>query len=250
MTSSSRRRRKPVLVFAAQAALLGVLLGLLPVASQVYPRVFNAHAEVIYNAALGVLSPERSVRAVALDPSEHKDRRDTRLVGLGPHREPYEWRSHFRIASRGWWPTALALGMVLATPLPARRRLLAAAGAVLLMDVLVLLRVGAVVAVYFAMAEPEPDPRWLRLGEAVIASFNSWVFGLVTVLFTWASLASPAATIDLRLAESWLRGSSRRKESGQGAAGGVGGEGQQHRDHGPEADQQRRDDSLSGPGES
>ena len=56
---SASRRRKPLHVFALQAGLLSLVLVYLPGMDRVYPALFNAHAEVVYNVALELLSEDQ-----------------------------------------------------------------------------------------------------------------------------------------------------------------------------------------------
>ncbi len=237
----------------AEAAAIALVLGLLPLVlpgpTTTYPRIFNAHAEVIYNALLRLVSPERSVRLATIDPFQHSDRRDTRMVGFGPYREPREFRQFYRVHSMGWWPTAVVTGLVLATPLPWRRRLGAWIAAILLVDVLVLLRVGVMVFVNFAVAVPGAGPGWERIRQVAEESFTSWVPPLVIALLAWVVAARPARCIDWATTMSWLSPSGARQRVGQPPPGRVGEERQQQREEGRDGDQERGGPDLPGSGE-
>ncbi len=244
--SSPPPKPKPLHRFALQAGLLALLLGFLPGMQRVFPTLFNAQAEWVLNAGMQVLSDGYRVRVRTLDPARYRDRRDTHLVGYGPRASArdFQWRAAYRIHSRGWWPMAIALAMVAATPLPLRRRLLAALGAALIVNALVLLRVGLLVAVNFGYSESPTDPAWRRAHEVSQASFESWVGALVTVLIAWAAVARAPSTLDLESGWSWLSAGRRRSSradpaAGEGAAGGIGGEAQQQSQSGSDGHAER-----------
>jgi hypothetical protein len=246
-------RPKPGQVFVAQAAAIALVLGLLPLVlpgpTTTYPRIFNAHAEPIYNALLRWVSPERSLRLATIDPSQHADRRDTRMVGYGPYRKPREFREFYRVHSMGWWPTAVVTGLVLATPLPWRRRLLAWLAGVLLVDALLLLRVGVMVWVNFAASVPGAGEGWNRTRHVAEESFTSWVPPLVIALVSWAAVARPASTVDWTAGMRWLSRSGRQQRRSQAPARGVAEKGQEETDAGPEQDEEQRRPDLPGSGE-
>jgi hypothetical protein len=244
---------KPGQAFVVQAAAIALVLGLLPLVlpgpTTTYPRIFNAHAEPIYNAVLRWVSPERSVRMVTIDPSKYADRRDSRMVGFGPYREPREFRQFYRVHNMGWWPTAVVTGLVLATPLPWGRRLLAWLAALLIVDVLLLLRVGVMVWLNFGSSVPGAGEGWERARHVAEASFTSWVPPMVIALVAWAAVARPASTVDWAGALRTLP-SGRKQRVGQAASGGVAEKGQEETDERPERDQERRRPDLPGPGDS
>ena len=250
---ASRARRKPAQVFLVQAAALALLLGFLPRMDRIYPTAFNAHAGVVFNLALAIASPERSVRMATIDPGLNADRRDTRLVGLEGGRRL--WRQFYRVFSMGWWPTACVTGLVLATPLPWRRRLLALAGGVLIVDALLLVRIGVMVLLNYAVSGPDPGAGWERAREVAEESFISWVPPLVFVLLAWASVASPATTIDLAAARRLVprsragSGTSPPEGPGEGPARRVGEEAEEHTERRGDADERGRDRDLGGPRE-
>jgi hypothetical protein len=246
----SPSRPKPGQRFVAQAAAIALVLGLLPLVlpgpTTTYPRIFNAHAELIYNGLLRWISPKRSVRMVTIDPLEYADRRDTRMVGYGPYRKPREFRQFYRVHSMGWWPTAVVTGLVLATPLPWRRRLGGWLVALLLVDVLLLVRVGVMVWVNFEASVPGNGESWERTRQVAQESFTSWVPPLVIALFAWAAVARPATYVDWGAALRWLSPSGGKQRVRQPPPGRIAQEGQQQADEGSQGDEQRRD--RDGPG--
>jgi len=191
-------RRKPIPVFAVQAALIGVALVFLPGVSHVYPKLFNAHANVVFQW----FGEGRQLRFKTLPEGSRKDGSDSRMSGFGPRSARSEWRLIYRIQSRGWWPTAILIGMILATPLPLRRRIGALLGGLVLLDALLLARLAATAAVMYGASAPKPDPVYERLLEPVVESFNSWVPPAMSVLFTWVVVCRPGGFIDAR--SGWL----------------------------------------------
>lgn len=184
--------------------LLSLLLILLPRLDLVYPKLVNAHAEPVVNLALQLFSEDRHVRIDTLDARQYRDARDTRIVAFGPHAEPFAWRGFYRVQTRGWWPTAILIALVVTTPMSRRRRLGALVGGVVLLDALLLLRLGAVVLTSYAASAPDADPRWMRASELARESFASWLPPLLGVLVAWGGLARPRS-IDLAATARWLR---------------------------------------------
>ena len=246
-------RPRPGHVFVVEAAAIALVLGLLPLAlpgpTTGYARIFNAHAEPIYNTVLRWVSPERRVRMATLDPSQYADRRDTRMVGFGPYREPREFRQFYRVHTMGWWPTAVVTGLVLATPLPWRRRLLTWLAALLLVDALLLLRVGVMVWVNFAASVPGAGEGWERARQVAGESFTSWVPPMVIALVAWAAVGRPASSVDWSAALRLLGPSGRQHRVAQASTRRVGQEGQEETDERAESDEERRRPDLPGPGE-
>jgi hypothetical protein len=227
---SSETQAKRAQVFLLQAALLSLLLGFLPGTDRVYPTAFNAHAQVVFNAALSVAMPGHHVRMDTIDPSLNADRRDTRMVGYGPQQKQRLWRQFYRTFGLGWWPTAFVAGMVLATPLPWGRRVLALLGGVALVDLLTMVRVGVMLFLNYAVTEE--GGIWIKARDVAEASFTSWVPPLVIVLFSWAAVARPSSTIDLGPARRLLAGPegsgpAQRQQRRDAAPGGVAEQGQQ-----------------------
>jgi hypothetical protein len=202
--SRARPKRKPIALFAVQAAVLGLALLFLPGVRHVYPRVFNEHANLVFHW----FGDHREVRFKTLPPGTRKDGSDSRMSGYGPGYSKAQWRLIYRIQSRGWWPTAMLIGMVLATPLALRRRLIALVGGVLLLDGTLLLRIAVTAETMFGASGPRPDALATRVLDPVIESFNSWVPPTVCVLLSWVVVARPSRTIDVR--GGWVAGLLRR----------------------------------------
>lgn len=235
----SRLRPKRVHVFAAQATALALLLGFLPGMDRVYPALFNAHAQVVFNGVLAVVAPGHHLRIATIE-TDDADRRDTRMVGFGPGRAEREWRQFYRVFPMGWWPSAFVIGMVLATPLPWRRRGLALLGALAIADALLLIRIGVMIFLNYSITESVDPEGWLRARGVAEESFRSWVPGLVTVLVSWVSVARPASSIDLTSARRRLGGSrsaAPREKLGEGPARRVAEEGKHDGERAGDADQ-------------
>jgi hypothetical protein len=255
--SSSIAKRKPAHVFVAQAAALSLLLGFLPGMKLAYPAVFAAQGNFLFQW----LGEQRHVRFLTLAPDRRADGSDTRMLGFGQYSEQPQWKVTFRIWSRGWWPTAVVMAMVLATPLALRRRLRALAAGIALIDLLVLLRVGVLTLALYAASDPRASPRSARVLEVVIESFNSWVPAVASVLHAWVPAVRPATAIDLAASSRWLGhllapGRASRLDGapaqptqggGEGAARGVGQKGQEDGESGGDGDQDRGDGHRPGP---
>lgn len=196
-----------------------------------YPTVFNAHANFVFQW----FGKDRYLRFKTLPPEIRKDRADSRMTGHGPRSNRSQWRLIYRITSRGWWPTAFLIGMILATPLPWRRRLLALVAGVVILDALILARLASMAAALFGASEPVPVEAWVRALDPLTESFNSWVPPVVSILIAWVAVAKPARTVDVRATGTPLgrllfggrrRVAASQQRVGQGGAGGRGGEGE------------------------
>ena len=179
------------------------------------------------------------MRVATID-TEDEDRRDTRMVGFGPGGAEREWRQFYRVFGMGWWPTACVIAMVLATPLPWRRRGFALLGGVLIANAILMLRIGALVFLNYSITGADDPQGWMHARDVAAESFTSWVPGLVTVLISWASVAQPASTIDLESARGLFggrRSAPPREGVGEEAAGLVAEEGQQQREQSADRDE-------------
>jgi hypothetical protein len=196
--SRAASKPKPVSVFAAQAALIGAALIFLPGVSGVYPKLFNEHANVVFQW----FGAERRLHFKTLPEGSRRDGSDSRMSGYGPHHPKAQWRLIYRIESRGWWPTAILIGMVVATPLPLRRRIGALLAGLVLLDALILARIAATAGVMYGASGPKPDEFFQGILDPVLESFNSWLPPAMSVLLSWVVVCQPARTIDVRAA--WI----------------------------------------------
>ena len=202
VASVKTRRPKPVHWFVAHAIALALLIGFWPTPRAAYPALFRAHA----NALFGSLAAPR----VRLEPGTLTD---TALVVAAPRAgAEAAWESSFSVDRIGYWPSAMLLAMLLATPLAPLRRALAAAIGLALVDLFALARIGIEIAfLYHRPPEPAPSAHGavavlLGVGsESLTATIPSAAF----VLVCWVVLASPWRTIDLSAARAWIGGRPR-----------------------------------------
>jgi hypothetical protein len=185
---------KPLHWFLAQAIALTLLLGAWPAPRAAYPALFHAQA----NALFGSLATPR----VHFGPG---DRIDTALVLSLSSGAPDTVESSFSIGWLGYWPSALLVAMLLATPLPLPRRAAAIAIGLALVDLFTLARVGIEIAhLDYLLArgtEHGPLAVLLRIGsESLTATIPSYAL----VLVCWVLLAGPRRTIDLTAARALI----------------------------------------------
>ncbi|MGH7338229.1 MAG: hypothetical protein ACREI7_11650, partial [Myxococcota bacterium] len=186
---TAQPRPKPVLWFAAHAIALSLLIGLWPTPRAAYPALFHVQANALFEH---LESPD-----VRLGPGTLAD---TAMVVAAPRAGPTAaWESSFSVVRIGYWPTAVLLAMLLATPLSPKRRALAAVFGLVLVDVFALARIGVEVAYLLQLSPPhavthDRVPLLLGVGsESLTATIPSAAF----VLVCWVALARPWRTIDL-----------------------------------------------------
>lgn len=197
---TTQPRPKPVHWFVAHAIALSLLIGFWPTPRAAYPALFHAHA----NALFGRLAAPH----VRLAPGATTD---TTMVVAAPRAgAAAAWESSFSVGRIGYWPSAVLLAMLLATPLSPLRRALAAAAGLLLIDLFTLARIGVEIAhLTHRLPDGSPDSApgplavLLRVGsESLTATIPSAAF----VLVCWVVLASPWRAIDLSAARAWVGG--------------------------------------------
>ena len=189
---TAQPRPKPVHWFVAHAIALTLLIGFWPTPRAVYPALFHAHA----NALFGSLEAPH----VRFGPSEIPDT-DTAMIVAARADAASALQSSFSARRIGYWPSAMLLAMLLATPLPPLRRALAAAIGLVLIDLFALARIGVEIAhLTHQLADgsrnfaPGPVDLLLRVGsESLTATIPSAAF----VLVCWVTLAHPWRAIDL-----------------------------------------------------
>jgi hypothetical protein len=198
MTASFRTQPppKPALWFVAHTVALTLLIGFWPTPRAVYPALFHAHA----NALFGSLAAPH-VRLAAGQVT------DTAMTVAARAGATDAVVSSFSIGRIGYWPSALLVAMLIATPLSALRRAAAVAIGLALVDLFTLARVGIEVAhldsllAHGGAPAPGAGPLLLRVGsESLTATIPSAAF----VLVCWVALARPWRTIDLGSARAWL----------------------------------------------
>ena len=161
------------------------LLGLLPYLGAAYPIAIAAEG----NALLGSLGGGRELRFE----SHAEGPADLTMEGYVAGEEQRRWRAGFSVRRRGFWPTVTVLALLIATPMPGRRRVwVLPLGAVLQNAALML----HTVAFAWVLFESE-DPRTSRVVEAVQDTFESGIFRYAVVFGIWGLLANPLASLDL-----------------------------------------------------
>jgi len=205
--SASPRLPKPLHWFVAQAIALTLLLGLWSAPREAYPAVFHAHA----NALLARLDAPH-VRLAAPGPGSLTGT-DTAMRGAPRSGAEIAWESSFSVERIGYWPSLVLTALLLATPLPPLRRVLAVAGGLVLVDLFTLARIGVEIAyANYEVAHGPGGPArgllhlLLRIGsESLTATIPSAAF----VLVCWVTLAQPRRTIDLSAVRGWIAPRSR-----------------------------------------
>ena len=199
-----RPRRKPIHVFALQAAALILALVWLPQPKALYPRLFHAQVNGL-SQAVGRLG---ALRALHLSvPERRRDGSDTVMRGFDRRRIEPRWTAYFKIFGRGYWPVAAVVALVLATPLPWPRRLASALAGALLVNAFTLAQMTAVAIALFGSAESAPGAAegWNRARSVAEHFFNSELPRLAAILIAWAAVAAPGRLLDLRPARVWWR---------------------------------------------
>jgi hypothetical protein len=195
-SANPQRPPKPLFWFAAQATALALLLGFWSAPRVAYLELFHAHA----NALLaGIDAPH--VR-LALPGARALAGTDTVMRGAPRAGDAIAWESSFGVVRIGYWPSIALAALLLATPLPARRRALAVVGGLALVDLFTLARIGVEIAYasYEVAVGPGGPTRGLahlllRVGsESLTATIPSAAF----VIVCWVLLARPRQTIGRR----------------------------------------------------
>jgi hypothetical protein len=193
LSTPSRPPPKPIAVFAVQAALLSLLIGWWPTPRALVPALVRAHAAPLINA-----TGSQQVTLRASD-GEQGDV-DTLMEGFLPGDPTPRWRAELSTLRLGWWPSAVLLALVLATPMTTRRRLLALCAALLWVELYLLLRLtaGAAYAGYearYGPGEPLTGPlhALLRTGAEVLEANGVLI---AVVLIGFVVVARPAGAFD------------------------------------------------------
>ncbi len=197
-------RRRPIHLFALQVAALLLAATWLPQPRLSYPRFFHAQANLL-SQALGALGQSRAVRLVV--PASRRDGSDTEMLGLDRRRIEPVFKARFKVFGRGYWPVVAVLALVLATPLPWRRRAAAALAGALLVNAFTLAQVAALAVAFFGSAESPggAGEGWSRARTVAQSFFNSELPRGAAIFVAWALVAAPGRHLDLRSARRWLR---------------------------------------------
>jgi hypothetical protein len=193
--------RKPIALFAVQAFLLSLLIGWWPTPRALYPELVRVH--------VGPLLDATSSQHVALraNPGDAADG-ETVMEGFRQGERTPRWRAELSTLHIGWWPTAVLLALVLATPMRTRRRLFALGAALLWVEAYLLIRLaaGAAYAGYEARFGPGEPPSGaahalLRTGAEVLEANGVQI---AVVLIGYVVVARPAGALDTRSLRRWM----------------------------------------------
>lgn len=198
-------RAKPIAVFAVQACLLSLLIGWWPTPRALYPPLMRAPL----GALLGV-GAEGVVSLRAFRGAE--DGVDTLMQEIRIGERVPRWRAELSLLRLGWWPSAVLAALVLATPMRARRRVLALCAGFVWIQLYVLLRLFAEVryADVEAVAGPggplEGPLHALLRSSAEVLEANLVL--IAVVLLAWVVLGRPGRVLDTRPLRRLLRSRS------------------------------------------
>jgi hypothetical protein len=150
-------------------------------------RAFHAQANLLFRS----FGNERAVRLSAPEPAQGAS--DTRMVGFDRGRIEPRFEARFSIFWRSTLPVAAVAALILATPLPWRRRLLALGIGVLVLHAhaLALTALLAVSAFGSADATPANAVAWGRVSRVAQQLFNQELPRCIVVLLVWALLTQP-----------------------------------------------------------
>jgi hypothetical protein len=192
-TDPPRPPRKPVALFALHAGLLALLIGWWPTPRALYPMFVQAHAGAVLGAG------REDVVVLRANPSS-KEGDDTLMEEFAPGASVPRWQAQLSTLNLGWWPFAVLAALLLATPMPGRRRALALLGGFAWVEAYLLLRLAAEVA--YANFEASAGPggessgamhSLLRTSVSVLEA-NAVLFAMV--LLAYVVLARPVAALD------------------------------------------------------
>jgi hypothetical protein len=185
---------KPIALFAAHALALALLVGWWPSARAVYPAVFRAQAAAVFGTGD---PPEIRLRPATGADREEKDTFVEAFPGDGG--EP-SWRLAISSLRLGYWPKAVLLALLLATPMTALRRAVAIALGLVWLDAFALGRLGLDIQRAFGELAREGGG---DVGGALLAYrtaskvLNSNIVVIAAVLLGWAALARPRQALAL-----------------------------------------------------
>lgn len=193
-STSSPTPPKPVLVFALHALVLSLLLGYWPTPRQVYPAALRAQAEWVYGPAT---DPVVELRAA---PESAGAVTDTWMEAYAANDDEPLWRIAFSAIRMGYWPSAVLVALLLATPMTAKRRLAASAIGLAWVHVVALGRIG--IEILRASEEllargTGSETRALIAARSASEVLNSNIVVIAVVLIGWAVVAAPRRHLDL-----------------------------------------------------
>jgi len=187
---------KPVLLFAVHALVLSLLIGYWPSARAAYPAFFRAGAQLVLGSGEAPLVTVREATGSSLE------EKDTFVEAFaGPEADEPIWRLVTSALRLGYWPSAVLLALLLATPMSVRARWLSAVGGLLWLHAFALARLG--LEVLRASAELESGQA-VEAGGALLAYrtlsevSNSNIVVIATVFLGWVVVARPRQSLEMR----------------------------------------------------
>jgi hypothetical protein len=185
---------KPVALFAAHALALALLIGWWPSARAVYPLLFRAQVGAVFGG--GDLPAIRVRPATGADLEE----KDTFVEALDRADAEPRWRLGISTLRFGYWPSAVLVALLLATPMPAARRALAIALGLLWLDFFALGRLGLEIERAFgelASRGSDDVSGALLAWRSASKVLNSNIVVIAAVLLGWAALGRPRRGLEL-----------------------------------------------------
>jgi hypothetical protein len=186
---------KPVALFAAHALVLALLIGWWPSARAVYPAVFRAHAAALFASGDPPAIQLRPASGAAMKEE------DTFVEAYAAQGDEPRWRLGISSLRLGYWPMAVLLALLLATPMSAPRRALAVAVGLVWLDAFALGRLGLDIQRSFAELASRgasDDASGALLAYRTASKvLNSNIVMIAAVLLGWAALARPRRALEM-----------------------------------------------------
>lgn len=217
-TRPSPKPPKPVLLFAAHALALALLLGYWPSARAVHPPLFRLQCDLLFGSE-GTLE---FLPAAAAAGESH----DTWVQSYAPGASVPQWRIGLSAVRMGYWPSAVLVALLLATPLSARRRLVAVLIGLLWLDAFALGRVGLeILRAFEELRQGGADAHaegTLLLYRTASEVSNSNIVVIAAVLLAWVATARPRRNLALGALGRLLGVPAGSGPRGSGDAGSAG----------------------------
>ncbi len=185
---------KPVLLFASHALVLALLIGFWPSPRAVYPGLFRAQARAVFGAGEPPALTLRKATGASLD------EKDTFVEAFDGEAAEPSWRLSISAVRLGYWPSAVLVAMLLATPMRARRRLLAIGLGVAWLHVFAFGRLELEILRAFAelaQGSTAEATGSLPAYRAVSEVMNSNIVVISAVFLGWVAVASPRRALEM-----------------------------------------------------
>jgi hypothetical protein len=197
-TSSSKAapERKRLQTLALHTTFIAVLISMWPGLDAFYAYGLEASGDTLF----GQLSSTLQVEYRWIPPTERKDDGELEMMGFVTWQSEPVWTSHYSVRDRGYTPTAVLIGLMLATPGSRRRHIAGTCLAVITLNAFYLLQTALLAASLFASVETNLivlGPTLARSHDLIMNLFGSPIPRYAAVFATWALFAAPASGIDL-----------------------------------------------------